>query len=253
MINGSGKSGSLIVFGKPPIRAMRGAVDAMESIESMKRVFFNQVFRKVKNFVMHRNDQIRWPFTFKQMKDSVALHWNKIAFTPPAREGCEDFRVRHLGCNNKCILSGHPLYLLRPRFPDVTFDQSGGNRIDQRQSSRTVAEMGDPDILTREILPKGFFRGSMIFHSLANSVSLVSDDVVERFTSVGKTTAIRFPRSVITASSPFLVCRRYSVSPFLGSLTPTTFMLSPYFTYQKESCQGFKSGPCLYLIQNPLL
>ena len=201
----------------------------MEGIESTERVFFNQVSRKVKDFIMYLYDQIGWPFMFKQTTDSALLNWSEIALTPPAREGCVNFRVRNLGGNNKCLLSEHPPYLLRSRFPDVTFDQSAGIQIDQRRSSRTVAEMDDPDILVRGILLRNFFRGSMIFNSLANSVSLVSNDLAERFASVGRITAIGFPRWVITNSSPFLARRRYCVSRFLSSLTPTTFMAISFY------------------------
>ena len=157
MINGSRKPGSFIVSGKARNRTLRRAAGAMESIESMERVFFNQVSRKVKNFVMQLNDQIGWPFTFKQPTNSAVLHWSEIAFTPPAREGCVDFRVRNLGSSNKCVLFEYPPYLLGSRFPDATFDQSAGIPMDQRRSSRIVGEMDDPDILTKGILLRNFF------------------------------------------------------------------------------------------------
>src|SRR3990172_4564535 len=199
----------------------------MEGIKPAERVLFNQVSGKMENFVMHLNNQIGRPFALKQLADLFVSNWNEVPFTHPACESCIHFWVSNLGCSDDAVFSKYVAHLFRSRFPNVALNQCARVQIDHRRPSITVAEMGCPEILIKGIFDRNFFRGSRILPCPASSVNFASNEVAGRLPSVGRMTAIGFPRSVIKTSSPFLVRLRYWVSRFLSSLTPTIFISCP--------------------------
>lgn len=71
---------------------------------------------------MYLHDQIGWPFKLKEPTYLSVSDSGEIAFAHAAREGCIDFCISNFGSNDHHIISEHLTNLLRPRFPDITFD-----------------------------------------------------------------------------------------------------------------------------------
>jgi hypothetical protein len=94
----------------------------VEGIESTEWILFNQISGEVKDFVMYLNNQIGWPFKFKEPAYLSVSDSGEMALAHAAREGCIDFCLSNFGSDDHHIIPEHLTNLFRSRFPDITLD-----------------------------------------------------------------------------------------------------------------------------------
>src|SRR5439155_13960033 len=124
--------------------------------------------------------------------------------------------------------SGERLDDWRSRLDDVAFHQCARVEIGHRRSSMMILESGRPEILIGRSRLSGLRVGSVRIPWAASFASRASRLVARFADLMGMSSAMGLPRSVTTISSPCLVWRRYRVSLFLRSLTPTVLTQSVY-------------------------